>query len=444
MRRSCATRRSSHGVPTRAARLGRPSDGAHARARLVPALGRRGLAQARGSRAHRRAQDQQRDRPGAARAAPRREARDRRDGCGSAWRRDRRGLRAARHAVHGLHGRGRHGAPGAERRPHAAAGRDGRAGRERRPHAARGDRRSAARLGVGSGRHLLLLGSAVGPHPYPYLVRELQSVIGREARAQMLERPAACPTSRSPASAAARTRSVSSIRFRRATETCVCSASRPAAAADGLGENAATLAYGHARRAARLLLAAAAGRPTARSRKRIRCRRGSTTRASDPSTRCSRASAACSTRLSSDDEALDALAECCAPKASCRRSRPRTRSRARRRWARAHPGSRDPDRPFGTRRQGHADPRADALVRALEAQRVNPITRGDSHIRAGRRRRHRRVPHGGLPGPGGLSRDLEAVAAAADVVEIGVPFSDPMADGADDPAREPRRARRRV
>src|SRR5579883_2742277 len=32
-----------------------------------------------------------------------------------------------------------------------------------------------------------VLGSAVGPHPYPYLVRELQSVIGREARAQMLK-----------------------------------------------------------------------------------------------------------------------------------------------------------------------------------------------------------------------------------------------------------------
>jgi tryptophan synthase beta chain len=31
-----------------------------------------------------------------------------------------------------------------------------------------------------------LLGSAVGPHPYPWLVRELQSVIGREARAQIL------------------------------------------------------------------------------------------------------------------------------------------------------------------------------------------------------------------------------------------------------------------
>jgi tryptophan synthase beta chain len=31
-----------------------------------------------------------------------------------------------------------------------------------------------------------LLGSAVGPHPYPTLVRELQSVIGRETRAQFL------------------------------------------------------------------------------------------------------------------------------------------------------------------------------------------------------------------------------------------------------------------
>ncbi|MGI9233539.1 MAG: tryptophan synthase subunit beta [Woeseiaceae bacterium] len=32
-----------------------------------------------------------------------------------------------------------------------------------------------------------LLGSAVGAHPYPYLVRELQSVIGEEARQQMME-----------------------------------------------------------------------------------------------------------------------------------------------------------------------------------------------------------------------------------------------------------------
>jgi tryptophan synthase beta chain len=31
------------------------------------------------------------------------------------------------------------------------------------------------------------LGSAIGPHPYPYLVRELQAIIGREAREQMLQ-----------------------------------------------------------------------------------------------------------------------------------------------------------------------------------------------------------------------------------------------------------------
>ena len=31
-----------------------------------------------------------------------------------------------------------------------------------------------------------MLGSAIGPHPYPVLVRDLQAVIGREARAQML------------------------------------------------------------------------------------------------------------------------------------------------------------------------------------------------------------------------------------------------------------------
>src|SRR3989442_7922071 len=31
-----------------------------------------------------------------------------------------------------------------------------------------------------------LIGSCVGPHPYPEIVRELQSVIGREAREQLL------------------------------------------------------------------------------------------------------------------------------------------------------------------------------------------------------------------------------------------------------------------
>ena len=38
-----------------------------------------------------------------------------------------------------------------------------------------------------------LLGSVLGPHPYPLMVREFQSVIGREARAQMLAKTGRLP-----------------------------------------------------------------------------------------------------------------------------------------------------------------------------------------------------------------------------------------------------------
>jgi tryptophan synthase beta chain len=38
-----------------------------------------------------------------------------------------------------------------------------------------------------------LLGSALGPHPYPTMVREFQSVIGREARQQILEETGRLP-----------------------------------------------------------------------------------------------------------------------------------------------------------------------------------------------------------------------------------------------------------
>src|SRR6185436_13589629 len=38
-----------------------------------------------------------------------------------------------------------------------------------------------------------LVGSAAGPHPYPMLVRDLQAVIGEEARRQMQEQAGALP-----------------------------------------------------------------------------------------------------------------------------------------------------------------------------------------------------------------------------------------------------------
>ncbi|MEL7093737.1 MAG: pyridoxal-phosphate dependent enzyme, partial [Pseudomonadota bacterium] len=38
-----------------------------------------------------------------------------------------------------------------------------------------------------------VIGTAAGPHPYPELVRDFQSIIGREARAQILEREGRLP-----------------------------------------------------------------------------------------------------------------------------------------------------------------------------------------------------------------------------------------------------------
>lgn len=38
-----------------------------------------------------------------------------------------------------------------------------------------------------------IIGSVVGPHPYPWMVREFQSIIGKETRAQILERESRLP-----------------------------------------------------------------------------------------------------------------------------------------------------------------------------------------------------------------------------------------------------------
>ena len=59
-----------------------------------------------------------------------------------------------------------------------------------------------------------IIGSTVGPHPVPTIVRDFQSVIGREARAQILEAEGRLPTTWSPASAAGPTRWASSSAFR--------------------------------------------------------------------------------------------------------------------------------------------------------------------------------------------------------------------------------------
>ena len=38
-----------------------------------------------------------------------------------------------------------------------------------------------------------ILGSVVGPHPYPMMVRDFQLVIGKEVKKQILEKETDCP-----------------------------------------------------------------------------------------------------------------------------------------------------------------------------------------------------------------------------------------------------------
>ena len=118
----------------------------------------------------------------------------RRDRRRAARRRHRDRLRAARARVRRLHGRRRHGAPGAQRLSHARARR--RRSSASTPAAAtlKDAINEAMRDWVANVETTYyLLGSVLGPHPYPLMVREFQSVIGQEARQQILDggRPAA-------------------------------------------------------------------------------------------------------------------------------------------------------------------------------------------------------------------------------------------------------------
>jgi len=88
-----------------------------------------------------------------------------------------------------------------------------------------------------------LLGSVVGPHPYPYLVRELQSVIGREARAQIL-----AATGRTPdaliACVGGGSNSIGAFHAFVPDEAVELIGVEAGGRGAGLGENAATVAYG--------------------------------------------------------------------------------------------------------------------------------------------------------------------------------------------------------
>src|ERR1700753_1980526 len=88
-----------------------------------------------------------------------------------------------------------------------------------------------------------LIGSAVGPHPYPYLVRELQAVIGREARAQMLEETGGLPDA-VIACVGGGSNSIGAFHAFVPDKSVAIIGVEAGGRGQGLGDNAATLSHG--------------------------------------------------------------------------------------------------------------------------------------------------------------------------------------------------------
>ena len=102
----------------------------------------------------------------------------------------------------------------AQRVPDGNAGRQGDPGAVRHAHAEGCDERGAARRVTNVHDTFYCIGTVAGPHPYPMMVRDFQSIIGVETRAPRCRKPkAGCRIRWSPASAATPMRSVYSIRF---------------------------------------------------------------------------------------------------------------------------------------------------------------------------------------------------------------------------------------
>src|SRR4029077_3472638 len=88
-----------------------------------------------------------------------------------------------------------------------------------------------------------LLGSVVGPHPYPCRWRELKSVIGREARAQMLAATGALPDA-VIACVGGGSNSLGTFHAFIPDAAVEIIGVEPGGRGAGLGDNAATLAFG--------------------------------------------------------------------------------------------------------------------------------------------------------------------------------------------------------
>jgi tryptophan synthase beta chain len=88
-----------------------------------------------------------------------------------------------------------------------------------------------------------ILGSVVGAHPYPYLVRELQAIIGREARAQLQEATGGLPDALI-ACVGGGSNAIGLFHAFLGDRSVEIIGVEAGGTGSGLGENAATLVYG--------------------------------------------------------------------------------------------------------------------------------------------------------------------------------------------------------
>ncbi len=271
-----------------------------------------------------------------------------------------------------------------------------------------------------------IIGSAVGPHPFPYLVRELQTVIGREARAQMLAQSGGLPDA-VIACVGGGSNAIGMFHPFIGDAGVEIIGIEAGGTGKQLGQNAATLAYGRPgvlHGAYSLLLQDADGQiqethsvsagldyPGVGPEHSLLLWAGRVRYEAATTTNRSRRSPSAA-----------------AARASCRPSSRRMHLPARSAGRKQNPGKKILIGLSGPRRQGHAHL---AAHRAGHGRKVmSPSERISDAIRKARGGTAIvAFMTAGFPLARQFREHLTQVGNEADVVEIGVPFTDPMADG---------------
>ena len=277
----------------------------------------------------------------------------------------------------------------------------------------------------------------MGPHPYPYLVRELQAVIGREARAQMLEQAGGLPDV-AVACVGGGSNAIGLFHPFLGDAAVKLIGVEAGGRGPGLGDNAASLTFGTPgvlQGSYTLILQDAYGQV----RETHSVSAGLDYSGVGPEHAYLMKSGRVAYESATDDEALDALAECAKFEGILPAIESAHAFFGARRYAAAHPGARiligcsgrgDKDMPILQRTllkdlAHEGSPMNEALTTAprdtIAAAIQAAVSRGRPALVG--------FLTAGFPTRRAFKDNLAAVAGVCDVVEIGVPFSDPMADG---------------